>query len=251
MIKIIIFLLAIGIMNGQPVSAQAPLQLVSMNFKSLIWCEEGTAKGITADIVAEVFHRVDRPYSIACVPWERALAMVKDGTADGVILGYKTHERENFGIFPNTPIQLSRYSVFVQKGQEFPFETIEDLYGKTIGIDRGHTISPEFDRAVSNGDIIVEEAANTEYNLRKLLAGRFDAYVNNHHVILYMANQLKLSERIIALNHPLVKPTPSYLWFSKAADIPDKDVLIQQVNQVLTEMWKDGTVERITSQYIQ
>jgi hypothetical protein len=66
-IKIIIFLLAIGIMNAQPVSAQMPLQLVSMKFKPFIWCEEGIVKGIAADVVTEVFHRVNRPSSITCV----------------------------------------------------------------------------------------------------------------------------------------------------------------------------------------
>lgn len=247
-----IFLLVIGIINAQPVSAQSPLQLVTMNFKPFIWCEEDTVKGIAADIVAEIFRQADRPHSIRCFPWKRALDMVKNGEADGIILGYRTPEREEFGIFLDDPIQFSRYSVFVRKKHEFPFwGKIEDLYGKIIGIDRGHTISPGFDKAVGNGDITIEEASKTEYNLRKLLAGRFDAYVNNHHVALYTAKQLGLSERITALNHPLVKPTPSYLWFSKAADIPGRDALIQRVNQVLNEMWKDGTVERITNRYIQ
>lgn len=249
--KIMLFLLFIGFMIAQPVSAQHPLQLVTMNFKPFIWCEGDTVKGIAADMVAEVFRQAGRPYKIRCLPWKRALAMVKNGQADGIILGYKTPERETFGIFPDDPIQFSMYSVFVRKNHEFPFGKIEDLYGKTIGIDRGHTVSPGFDKAAANGDITVEEASKAEYNLQKLLAGRFDAYVNNHHVVLYMAKQLGLSERITALNHPLVKPTPSYLWFSKAAHIPGKDTLIRRVNQILNKMWEDGTVERITSRYVQ
>ncbi len=249
--KVMIFLLVIGISYAQPVSAQPPLQLVTMNFKPFIWCEENIVKGLSADIVAEVFRQSGLPYSIRCFPWERALAMVKNGEADGIILGYKTPDREKFGIFLDHPIQFSMYSVFVRKKYEFPFGKIEDLYGKIIGIDRGHTISPGFDKAVSSGNITAEEATKTEYNLRKLLAGHIDAYVNNHHVVVCIANQLKLSEHIVALKHPLVKPTPSYLWFSKTADIPGKDELIRRLNQVLNKMWKDGTIKRITNRYIQ
>lgn len=249
--NIFIILLFLNIINTQAVLAQPPLQLVTMNFKPYIWCDEGSIKGIAADIIAELFQQSDLSYSIKCYPWKRALLMVKEGTADGIILGYKTPEREAFGLFLDNPIQFSQYSVFVRKNHQFPFEEIKDLYGKKIGIDREHTISPEFDKAVNNGDITVEEASTTEHNLHKLLAGRFDAYVNNHHVTLYMVKQLGLSEHIAPLIHPVMKPSPTYLWFSLAADIPNKEALIQQLNQVLNKMWIDGTVQRITNSYIQ
>jgi len=42
-----------------------------------------------------------------------------------------------------------QYSVFVKKGREFDFNRIEDLYGKTVGIQRGWFVSDEFDKAVS------------------------------------------------------------------------------------------------------
>ena len=94
---------------------------------------------------------------------------------------------------------------------------------------------------------MVEEVKETEQNTRKLLARRIDAMINNRHVTLYTAKTLGLSEGIVPLSRPVQEPRLSYLMISHAAEIEQKAELIQQLNQVLNEMWQDGTVDTITS----
>ena len=217
------------------------------NFQPFIWCEDEGAKGIDADIIAELFQRLGRTYTIRSLPWKRALGYTQDGDADGTIAAFKTPEREAYAQFLEQPLHFSTYSVFVKKGDEFSFETVEGLYGKTIGINAEYSVSPTFDAAVQAGQIVVEEVKETEQNTRKLLARRIDAMINNRHVTLYTAKTLGLSEGIVPLSRPVQEPRLSYLMISHAAEIEQKAELIQQLNQVLNEMWQDGTVDTITS----
>jgi len=57
-------------------------------------------------------------------------------------------------------------------------------------------------------------------------------------------------EKKVETLSPSLKSTPSYIAFSKAADIKDKKKVIEKLNKILNEMWEDGTIKKITSKYI-
>jgi polar amino acid transport system substrate-binding protein len=236
--------------------ADSSLLLVTSDFPPYVFCEKDATtgielarKGIDIDLLSELFQRIGQPYSIQCLSRKRAVEKIKGGEAAGVFPGFKTPERESFALFLDDPLQLSQYSLFVKQGSEFPFATLDDLAGKRIGIERGHNVSLDFHAAASAGKYQVEEASAPEQNLKKLLAGRIDAYINNCNVVRHMAKQLGMLERIAILPNPVTQGKPSYFMISKAATIPDKPQLIQRLNQALHEMWQDGTVERITRRY--
>jgi len=238
---------------GAPAAlAQSPLRLVTTDFRPYVWCEakpatgtEVARRGTDVAVLAELFRRVGRPYTLGCLPWRRALEMVKAGQAEGLLPGYKSPEREAFLLYLDEPLHVSRYSLFVRRGGEFPFESFADLAGKRIGIERGHRFSPDFQAEAMAGRFAVEEVSSPEQSLRKLLAGRIDVYINNHDVVVHSARELGLLERITALPRAATQGSPSYLSISRAAAIDDKAGLIRQLNQALREMWRDGTMERI------
>lgn len=238
--------------------AQSSLLLVTTDYPPYVFCEKDAAtgievvrKGIDVDIISELFRRIGQPYSIQCLPWKRALNKVKAGEAAGVFPGFKVPERETFGQYLNDPLHVGGYSLFVKRGSEFPFKTLDDLTGKRIGIERGHSVSPAFHAAAKAGKFQVEQASKPEHNLKKLLAGRIDAYVNNHQVVLHTLKQRGMMERIAVLPLPVTQWRPSsYLMISRAAAFTGKSRLVQRLNQGLHEMWQDGTVERITARYL-
>lgn len=237
--------------------AGTSLLLVTSDFPPYVFCEKSAAtsvvvpqKGIDIDIVSELFRRIGQPYSIKCLPWKRVETMVKDGEADGGFPAFRTPERESFSQFLTDPLHESMYSIFVKSGSEFPFRTLDDLAGKRIGIERSHNVSPPFHEAARAGKFLLEEASEPEQSLKKLLAGRIDAYINNYNVVLYNAKQLGMRERIAALPVPMTHGNPSYLMISKTAAITGKPGLMKRLNKALHEMWRDGTVERITGRYL-
>jgi len=220
------------------------------DFKPFVWKENNRAAGIDSDIVSEMARRAGIGTEIKFVPWKRAMHMTKKGTADGAFTAFKTPERESFAHYLSYPIHFSTYSLFVVKGHEFLFQSVEDLYEKEIGINSGFSLGKKFEEAKKNGKILVQEAKTTEQNIKKLLIGRFEAYIGNLHATLYALKTMGLSGRIVYLPHPVQKPRGAYLIISKTAEIKNKEELIRRLDDALKKMKEDGTIENIHSKYL-
>jgi len=232
--------------------AQKTLSFVTLdNFSPFAWKEDEQSKGIDVDVVNEMCQRLSVKCDITFRPWKRVLAETRWGEKDGGFSAFKTQEREVFAYFLDYPLHYSTYKIFVKKGKEFPFEKVDDLYGKIIGKNRGFNTGEEFDKATEEGRIRVEEATDAKANIRKLMAERIEALVGNYHETLLMLKQLGFSGQVIPLPLPIRKPRGAYLIISKSAKISNKAELINEMNNTLKNMYEDGTVERINSRYLQ
>ena len=178
------------------------------------------------------------------------MSEAKIGGIDGACPGFRTPEREKFAIFLEKPLNYSVFSIFVKRGKEFEYSELESLHGKTVGINRGYSISSEINNPEHKGKIRIEQANSAENNLLKLVAGRIDAYVGNRDAALFIAEKTGISDKISLLPKPVNEPRPVYLMISKAADIENKLAVVQKLNQNLNEMWNDNTIEKIVSKYI-
>jgi len=223
---------------------------VTLNFKPFIWCEERVAKGLYSEFIAELFLRVGKEYSVECFPWKRAMFELQQGHADGLFAAFRTHERETFSIYTRFPLRQSQYSVFTRLDEQGEAESVRDLFGKTVAIDRGHSVSDDFDAAVKFRMIKVQEVKGAEMGLKLLLAGRVDAYINDRIVGLYQAKQLAMTSAVKVSNKPLSQVNPAYLIFSKLSQNLDENA-VTHINDALEAMWNDGTIEAIYASYPQ
>lgn len=234
-------------------SGQIHIQLATVpEFKPFIWQEEGVAKGIDVDIVQEICRRMDMVCDISFHPWKRVLASLESGKTDGGFSGFRTKERERFANFMVHPLHLSTYNLFVKKGHEFEYEKIEDLYGRTIGMNRGFNLHPDFDEAVARGKIKIQEVDDLDQNIRKLLAGsRIDAIAANYHEMQLKITGQGLRSKITCLPNSITPPRPSYLMISKKWSTPhDREHLIRHMDQTLKSMYDDGFIDMINSRYL-
>jgi len=207
--------------------------------------------GIDVDIVKEMAKRLKIKIEIRLVPWKRLLHFTEKGLCDGSFSLFRTPERETFALYANSePIHKSNFAVFVKKGKEFKFNNLKDLYGKTVGIDLGFSVSTEFDLAVKEGKIKIEEASTPETNIKKTILGRFDAYVSNIIVTRYHANKMGVPDKIVALPKEIKKGHGAFFVISKAGKITNKKKMLEKINETLKAMAKDGTYKRIINKYI-
>ena len=214
-----------------------------------IWQENGKSKGIEIEIVQELFSRINQKYIIKHDPWKRALKRVETGISDIIFPAFKTEEREIFAIYPEYPIDTMEFSIFVRKDKVFKYEKAEDLKGKIIGLGRGYSAGPVFDEARKKNYFRVEETNTTENDIRKLLNGRIDCFVQQDSVGRYYIKQAGALDRIQTLESPAGNKIPTFLIISKKADIENKDLLVSRISKTLGEMWKDGTIEKIIHRY--
>jgi len=229
--------------------------------KTLIFCtvpgipplsfeEDGIVKGLFLDVFREVARRAGFEITLILHPMKRLEVYLQSGEVDGVIAVVRTEEREGYLVYSPLPIMVSRLLVFVKKGREFPFTSINDLKGKKIGVIRGwKTENIELEQAIQEGTIQAEEVTQYDQNLKKLMAERVDCLISSEQLTWYYANELGVAKDLVALETPIAKHSVYSAISKYAKNIVDPQEFIQKMNAALDEVLSDGTYEQLQKQY--
>ncbi len=231
-----------------PLTASEPFT-VFCNEKNIPVCyRDGAGKfvGIDVDIVRELSNRLGFALEIKLVPWKRVLAGVKDGQADAGMPLFVTKDRKEYSLYSQVPLHESVMSAYTKVGSGITYSDLKDLYGKSIGIRRGYSISAEFDQLAKEGSIKVTEVTNIKNLIKMLQAGRFDIIVDKRSTVGY---HLKQSGTKLQSIGEVSQAQGAYLVVSKATDFKDPKSLLSDIDQVLIEMKQEGVIEEITKRY--
>lgn len=161
------------------------------------YVENGQFKGIYVDFLRHVSELMpDYRLELRPKPWKRALVMVKSGEALAIFPPYQFSER-GFMVPYSVPLHTERVVIMCERRvmkkprPNFP----QDFADVVIGINRGFLLSDAFWHAVQDGKIKIDEAANSEVNLRKLAAGRIDCYANDQFAVQFVLRKLQLEPK--------------------------------------------------------
>lgn len=208
------------------------------------------AEGIYPRIIREADRRItEYDISIETMPWKRALRLVEKGDAHGIIgTYYKPNERPWIKHF-STPYFVEDVTVFCRNGVAneswvYPY----DFAGLKFGNNRGYeTPGPDFFHMVKMGRIKLEEANDTETNLRKLMSSRIDCYVNDAVQVEVEASLKKLSGfRKVSV----FRSETSHVGFSRAWVTGHSEDFISRFDDAITNMHDDGTIQEIYRKFL-
>lgn len=219
-------------------------------FPPLVWYGKNSDKleafGAEPDILNEIARRTGIQFELILMPFNRIKASLEAGTLDASLGGWKLPERELYGIYMDKPMVYDFFEFYVTKGNEFDFDTVEDLFDKRIGKIRGVNVYPELDQAIKEGKMSVLEVSDRAHLIEMLRRGRLDAMLSSTLVTGYELKTLRITD-IIALPKRLTKPQGTYIWFSKKAGIDPS--IIEQFNKAMKSMYQDGTIQNILDKY--
>ena len=117
----------------------------------------------------------------------------------------------------------------MKKQNEFQFNNIKDLYGKTLGVLRGWSYGDSFDMEVKNGKILVEEANSDKFNLLKLTNKRgLDAVLSIKEAGFYTIKSFNFKN--ISISEKSVVKHTTHIAFNKKSN---KQKLINEINKEL------------------
>lgn len=134
-------------------------------------------KGASAAVVKAAFEAMGYKVQIDFFPWERAVAMAKDGNS-----GYAGYFPEYYSAaIGSGPLGLAQNT-----GAAITFNTLDDLSKIKVGVVQGYLNTEEFDQRVAAGQIKVEEVISDVQNVRKLEAKRVAAAVIDANVLQYL-----------------------------------------------------------------
>lgn len=221
--------------------------IVSADWAPYEFEENGKIKGISVDIVEEAFKRMGYKVIKKILPFSRALEMLKNGEIDMITDVKNTVKHQEIGIFSKQSIITTYTSLFVKSESSIKFDgTVLDLKSYKIGVIRDYTYGEEFDNAVKNKVINVEEVDDKLQNINKVLDNRLDICVENRLVLLDKLKATNNENKLKELK-PELNQTPVYAWFSKKKN---REKMIDEFDQKLAEIKKDGTFEKIYKSYI-
>lgn len=112
-------------------------------------------------------------FDIKAYPWPRAERHARDGA--GLIFGLpKTADRLR-ELRYSEPASSNTLWLVTRSDATFPFRTLDDLRGKTIGAVRGYSYGDEFERGRNRLFRVDEDIASRATRLQRLLLKRVDA----------------------------------------------------------------------------
>ena len=127
-------------------------------------------KGIAMAIAKAAFESQGYEVEMKFVPWARAIGGVKSGTYDVLVSTWWTKERSEYLNYSDYFIQNN--IKFIKKAaDDFEYEGLESLEGKTVGVIRAYGYSEDF---LAAENFTKPEVAAFVYNLKKLNANRID-----------------------------------------------------------------------------
>jgi len=221
------------------------------NINPLSFEEDGVVKGFFSDVFRETARRAGFTITLKLYPIKRLEAYLQAGKLDGAVHLTHTPERDKYLTFLPTPLRISRTLVFVKKGREFPFHSVEDLEGKTVGVLLGWKAgrNTAFERAVQAGTIKIEPVVKVEQDLKKLMAGRVDCIIGTEQLTWYHANRLGVAKELAALETPIDVVTVFSAISTRSKNIPDPQEFIKKMDAALNEIMSDGTYKALQEKY--
>lgn len=204
---------------------------------------QGEAMGFENEIFRAVMKTLDIEVEFIKLPWKRCLHMLRYGDADALISMLKARDREEYTLYAEEYISISKTLLFthVQSLVEFDGD-LEKLKPYTIGVTRGFSYGPEFDQATY---LNREEVNDQTAILKKVLSKRNELGIGNQLVVVSLARKLGIRDNIRFLKPP-VHSRKLYVGFSKSRDLHQ---LSKAFTDALFRYKQSGNYLRILTRY--
>jgi len=203
-------------------------------------------EGVAPDVLRLIFEplgiKVD---AIVQGNWKRCQLSVEDGNSDVLMAAFKNDTRAGYAHFTQSPLSPEPSSIFVQKGQEFKFDKLEDLIGKRGGAQNGYSGGAKLDAFFKENNLI-EPAPDAEKNYMKLATGRIDFIPKGLYSGLVIMQKMGYGAKIVPLKVP-ADAGFTYLPLSKKSRFADK---LPQVEAVLKKLNADGTIDKLLRKHL-
>ena len=218
-------------------AAQAADLTVGANIGNVPWeFQDATGKnvGFEIDLVEEIGKRLGKSVEIVNIPFNGLFSAVQSGRIDMAVSSITITEKRLESVSFAQPYYDSDQSLTVKA--DSGIKDLAGMEGKTVGVDTGSTgdiWATGHQDETKIGTISRYEGLSPA--MLDLEAGRIDGYISDIPALLYYVKdkpQFAVVERI--------KTTEQYsVMFAKDAPLASK------VNDVITEMKKDGTLANI------
>jgi len=209
-------------------------QVVRLSFETKAnpprYLGEGTAinkdrPGLTIELLRLVEQRSGVRFEFQRVPWARSLYLLETNQVDGVFHMSFVPERTRFAAYPMKDgkpdparsIFVQSYYLYARKGARLSWDGERLASQGPIGTTRGYSVVRRLEQLGAR----VEQENDLPGSLRKVLAGRLEAYAELENMADSMLAGNPTEMRDIVKIKPAVRTEPYYLVLSKGFEARD------------------------------
>lgn len=252
---LVIFLLAVGTVQAFAVDApkKKPLTFTADEWCPYI-CDDKSRPGIIFEIIKEVFNNAGYNTEFFIMPWKRSLDEVENGKYNANAL-VNIAEGEAM-LINKEPIAFSMYKYFVRAGDKWRYNGIKSFESITLGvqedIDYG-IITDYVEKNKDDKEKIQYISAETSFdkNIKKLIAGRIDAFFEDKVVVANYLKENGLEGKIIEAGTS-VDPNfldEEYIYVGFSRKIPESKLYAEILDKGIRELRKSGRLKVILDKY--
>lgn len=214
------------------------------------WCPYNCAPdsdrpGYMVEIAREAFAAQGITVRYEVVNWARAVIEARDGRYDGIIGAF--HGDAPDFVFPSESLGVSGNAFFIRRDDDWRYAGPDSLRQRRVGIIRGYDYGgltgPLQTYAIL--DIVGGDHA-LEINIRKLLLGRIDTFVEDVSVARYQMEQMQIQTAIRMLPGSL-RYVDVFIAFSPAKSASADRA--RHLSDMIGRMRADGRLQRIMAVY--
>ena len=195
---------------------------------------ESSEKGLFVDLTKEIAKRAGVEMEIVVTPPARTADQFAKNEIDGWFPGLDVTMPKTPA--KSAPIYIKTDFIFYKKGKEA--KSIADLKGKTVGITNGYP----YDKAVTGSTSFkLETAAEDVYKMKKLGAGRIDAFIVEEKTGLKAKEQSGEKDILYSSADPVSKQEVYYAF----QNTDEGRQLAEKFSKAIKEMQQDGSFGKI------
>ena len=199
--------------------------------------------GVSVEIVTEAFKTQGYRVDLKLMPWSRSLEELKSGRVDSSVAVWFTEERSTFLAY-SEPYLENAVKFIKRRNDDFEYNGIESLNGKTVGVIRNYGYGDEFLNAKS-----FRKPASNDFvsNAKKLSAKRIDLTIEDELVAKYELAKAGFKVEDFSFTKNALSVNPLYMTVSLS--IPQHAEYIEAFNKGLVEIRANGTYDEIMVRY--
>lgn len=221
--------------------AQNELTIITEDYPPLNYVEEGQLKGPAVDIVEKIKSKLNITTEIRVPSWERGYRMLN--AEDNIVLFSITRTDTREKLFKWVgPLARGRYGFFAKKNSGIKLASLNDSEKYQVGVQ----INGGNEQLLRSKGFTTNLSAVSSpiQNFTKLMRGRIDLWYTDSATVAALTLQEKsppggIEELLIITKSEL------YIGFSKNTS----DEVISAWQNAYDDLYRDGTIHRIFSQY--
>ncbi len=213
------------------------LTILTENLPNLNYIKDGELVGLSVDIVKEIQKRVGSHEQIKVFPWARAYSLALE--EKNVVLFSITHTESRKGLFKwICPLVTKRDILVAKKGSGIEINSLEDAKKvKRIGTIRDDSKERLLK---SHGFTNLESVSDEQQNVKKLILGRIDLWVNKQPGLKTVCDLAGVDyHQLEEVFH--LRERDLCIAFSRNTS----DSIVRKWRNAFNDMLTDGTIQQI------